>query len=183
MLKRTAFTLFELIIVVALIGIIYSLVLSNFHTKKDIKVSKLQDLKQSLLPLWKDGKRVELIIYNNYKDVILSTNGDINESYKPDIKISEFKDVEAYNIDQYGEIKKVEFAPIISQDGDTKKVDLKFCIYPNGSSSHYILKRGNEYFVFYPYFEDINITYDEQSAKEAYTHKRFLGVSIDEINE
>ena len=183
MLKRTAFTLFELIIVVALIGIIYALVLSNFHTKKDIKVKRLQDLKESLMPLWREGKRVEFIIYNNYKDTALLTNSDINKSYKPDISIKEFNSIESYRVDRYGELKKIEFAPIVGEDNEIKKVDFRFVIYPNGSSSSYIVQRDDEYFVFYPYFEDLNITYDSESAKEALTHKRYRGVSIDEIND
>jgi len=97
-LKKPAFTLFELVVVVALIGIIYALVLSNFNTQKDIKIAKLQDLKSTLLPLWKEGNRVELIIYNEFSDAALAINDDINESYKPKIDISKFKNIQYRSI-------------------------------------------------------------------------------------
>jgi prepilin-type N-terminal cleavage/methylation domain-containing protein len=181
-LKKPAFTLFELIIVVVLIGIIYAIVLSNFHTKKEFKILKLENLKESLLPLWKKGNRVDLILYDEYKKAALVTNGEINSSYKPQISLSFFKDIESFTIDRFGALKKIEFAPLLV-NSEIKKVDFRFTLFQNGSSSSYIIKKDENYYLFFPYFEDVNITQDSEEAIERFTHKEYRGVSQSEINE
>ncbi len=181
-MKRSAFTLFELIIVVALIGIIYAVVLTNFNTKKDVKIIKLQNLKNSLMPIWSKGKRVDLIIYNNCKEAILLLNKEPQNSYKPTIKLSEFKGLKAYKIDEFGDLKEIEFLPILI-DEKLYQPCFKFTIYKNGSSSSYILEKDEHYYIFYPYFGDVNQSDDKDEAIEMLTHKQYRGIQIDEVND
>jgi prepilin-type N-terminal cleavage/methylation domain-containing protein len=180
--KKSAFTLFEMIIVVALIGIIYTVVLQNFNTKKNVQILKIQNLKESLLPLYKKGNRIDLYIYDRCKKATLFINNEVRESYKPKINIREFEDLKTYKLDNMGELQELEFTPILLEE-KLQEVCFKFSIFKNGSSSSYIVKKDKKYYIFYPYFQDVNTSLDEDEAIDLLTHKEYRGVSIDEVND
>ena len=171
-----------MIIVVSLIGIIYTVVLQNFNTKKNVQILKIQHLKESLLPLYKRGKRIDLYIYNDCKKASLFINGEVQEAYKPKINIGEYENIKILKLDNMGELQEVEFPPIII-DEKLQKVCFNFTIFKNGSSSSYILKKDKKYYIYYPYFGDVNISTDQDEAIELFTHKDYRGVKIDEVND
>ena len=180
-MKKSAFTLFELIIVVALIGIIYSIVLSNFNLKKDVKISSLKDIKTILMQYWERGKEIDFILYNECKDSALIVNDEINESFKPKINLREFQSIEAYKVDESGNLKQIDFAPIVIEDKVIKPC-FKFSIYKNGANSNYIIKQNEKYLIFFPYFKDVNITEDESEAIKQFNFDQYRGVDIEEAN-
>ena len=171
-----------MIIVVALIGIIYTVVLANFNTRKNVQILKIQNLKDSLQPIYKRGKRIDLYIYDRCKKAVLFVNGEVQESYKPKIDLSEFEDIKTYKLDNMGELQELEFTPILLE-AKLQKVCFKFSIFKNGSSSSYILKKDKKYYIFYPYFQDVNTSLDEDEAIDLLTHKDYRGVKIDEVND
>lgn len=180
-MRKSAFTLFELMIVVLIIGIVYALVLNNFNSQKSVKILNIKELKDSLKPLWKKGKRVDLVLYDDCKKAaIVIDQEEINTSYKPKIKLSKFQNIQAYKVDRDSQLKQIEFPPVII-DKQLRSVCFKFTIFKNGSSSSYILKKQNSpYYVFYPYFEDVNESVDESEAIDMLKHKEYLGVDINE---
>jgi hypothetical protein len=171
-----------MIVVVALIGIIYTVVLANFNTKKNVQILKIQNLKESLQPIYKKGNRVDLYIYDGCKKAVLFINGEVEESYKPKINLSEFENVKTFKLDNMGELYEVEFTPIFLED-KLQNICFNFTIFKNGSSSSYILKKDKRYYIFYPYFQDVNTTFDQDEAVELFTHKDYRGVKIDEVND
>ena len=180
-MKKSAFTLFELMIVVLIIGIVYALVLNNFNNQKSVKILKIKELKDSLKPLWRKGKRVDLVVYDDCKKAAIVINQEeINTSYKPKIKLLEFQNIQAYTVDRDSQLKLIEFPPLII-DNQLHSVCFRFTIFKNGSSSSYILKHQNgTYYIFYPYFEDVNESEDESEAIDMLKHKEYLGVDINE---
>jgi len=181
-LRRSAFTLFEMIIVVALIGIIYSIVLSNFNTKKSVTIYTLKDLRKSLMPFWHKGRKVQLVIYNECQKAALLINDEVNNSYKPKIKLERFKDIEAYKVDETEQLKKIEFPPVVIDD-KVHNTCFNFSIFRNGANSNFIVKQDERYYIFYPYFEDVNESEDESEAIDMFTHKEYRGVDIHEVQE
>ncbi len=181
-LKRKAFTLFELMIVVVLIGITYALVLSNFNTKKKVHILKVSQIKEALLPFWSKGKRIDFYIYHNCQKAAIFINGTYQDELEPDIKISEFDKIEVYKPDNRGEATRVEFTPIMIENR-LQKVCFRYTLFPNGSNSNFILKKKKLYYIFYPYFQDVNRSEDLSEAMDLLQHTQYKGVTPHEVND
>ena len=182
-MNRKAFTLFELMIVVILVGTVYALVLTNFNTKKKVRIAKIENIKRSLFPFWSKGKQVDLYLFDNCKKSALFINDTYQEEFSLDIKKKEFENIEVYKTDYRGESKKVEYPPIMIEK-KLHKVCFKYTIFNNGSSSSYIIKKDKRYYIYYPYFQDVNISDNLSEAMDLYTHKMYRGViTPDEFND
>ncbi len=177
--KRSAFSLFELMIVIVIIGLVYAIVVSNFSTNRTVQISHLKDIKGALLPLWSKGKKVELFLYDNCTKGVVFINGKIKEKYKPKLLFSEFKDLVAYKDDAGGASREIEWKSFRLEDKVIKSC-FDFVIYPNGSSSTYIVKQGEKYLIFFPYFRDVNISDDLGEALEIYKNSHFSKVTLED---
>ncbi len=169
-------------IVVVLIGVTYALVLSNFNTKKKVHILKVSNIKESLLPFWSKGKRIDFYLYHNCQKSAIFINEDYQEELEADIKLSEFDKIEVYKPDYRGEATKVEFTPVMIEK-KLQKVCYKYTLFPNGSNSSYILKKKKAYYIFYPYFQDVNSSEDLSEAMDLLQHKSYKGVTQDEVND
>jgi len=169
-------------IVVVIIGVIYALVLSNFNTKKNVHILKISDLKESLLPFWSKGKQVDFYLYERCQKSALFINDVYQEEIEPDIKLSEFSKIEVLKLDYRGESQTVEFTPIMI-DKKLQKVCFHYTLFPNGSNSSFIVKKDKYYYVFYPFFQDINRTQDLSEAIDLLQEKQYRGVMPDEVND
>lgn len=159
-MKKKAFSLFELILVVILIGLVYSLVLDKINIKKNIHIKELKSLKK-LLPL--DTK---LIVYDRCQ--------------KQNIKIDNiFKNIKVYTVEN-DSLKEVEFAPYQDKNGNIYDVCLRFQKFQNGSITPYIIKQNDNYVVFYPYFKEPEKFSDAQSAIDAFLETKLLKEFKDE---
>jgi len=167
--NKKAFSLFELILVVILIGLVYSLVLGKINNKNNLKVHKLKNLKSILLSY--PQKKIELIVYDKCKRV--SING-IEKDFDTNI----FKDIEVYDVEDERLIQ-INFDPYIQKE-KVYDVCLRFNIYKNKSSSSYIIKKNNKYILFYPYFKNSEVYLTEDEAIEAFTNKKLLDIYHDE---
>lgn len=154
-MQKKAFTLFELILVVIIIGLVYSLVLGKITNKKNIKVQNLKDLKS-------------ILIKNNIKQFIVYGKCDKTKPNKinPDL----FKDIKVYTV-KNETLEKVEFNPIQIKD-EIYDVCLKFNINQNKSSSSYIIKQNEKYFVFHPYFQKTKVFTQEDEAISNFINKK-----------
>ncbi len=168
--KRDAFTLFELMIVVVIIGIVYSLVLGRFDTKRYMKIAELGSLREIMRTKHKEGVRVDLYLYDNCEKSALFLNGEYQEDMKIDIKPKMFKNLKVYKSDQFANEREINFSPVVIDD-KLYKVCFQFTVFPNGSSSNYIVEQDGRYIIFPPYFEDVNQTNSLQEALTLFTHK------------
>ena len=180
--KRKAFTLFELMIVVVIVGIIYALVLSNFNTRKKVRILKIANIKEALLPHWNKGKRIDFYLYDHCQKSAIFINGIYQEKLEIAMDNAQFKNIEVYKPDNRGESQKEEFTPIMI-DNKLHKVCLKYTLFPNGSNSSFILKKDKQYTVLYPYFQETNSSGDLSEAMDMLQHKEYKGVTADEVND
>ncbi len=169
-------------IVVVLVGTVYSLVLSNFNTKKKVRILKVSNIKEALLPLWTKGKRIDFYLYDKCQKSALFINDTYQEELEIDISTSEFKKIEVYKADNRGESQKQEFLPIMI-DKKLRKVCFKYTLFPNASNSSFILKKNKLYYIFYPYFQDVNSSEDLSEAMDLLQYKEYKGVTPDEVND
>ena len=181
-LKRKAFTLFELMIVVVIIGVVYALVLSNFNTKKKVRIYKIKNIKEALMPYWEKGKQLDFVLYDKCQKSALFINDIQAEKFEPLIKASEFDKIEVYKPDYRGEGQKQEFIPRLI-DNTLHDICFQYTLFPNGSNSSYIVKKKNIYYIFYPYFQDVNVSENLENAIEILTLRKYKGVRADELND
>jgi prepilin-type N-terminal cleavage/methylation domain-containing protein len=178
-LNRKAFTLFELMVVVMIIGIVYGLVLGSFDPKKSVKITTLKDIKSALSTHWIKGKKVDLYVYEKCKKIALFVNDEIQDDLKLNIDSNIFKDIKVYKNALTGDQREIKFRSVLI-DERVKKVCFHYTIFPNGSSSSYIAKSGKNYYVYFPYFEDTFVTTEYDEAKERYQNDEFTKITIHE---
>jgi len=161
--NKKAFSLFELILVIILIGLIYSIVLDKISNKNSLHINKIENIKGILKA--KTTEKISLIVFDKCKRVLI--NGKEKEF---DSKI--FQNIEVYRI-KNETLEKVEFDPIFIKD-KIYDVCFKFNIYKNGSSSSYIIKKENKFIILYPYFRDSKVVSDEDEAVKELTNQDLM---------
>ena len=178
-MNRKAFTLFELMVVVMIIGVVYSLVLGSFDPKKSIKLPSLQYIKDSLLPYWIKGTKVELVIYDRCHEATLLINDEVQDEIETDINADIFKDIKVYKNDIHNGVRDILFAPVLIENR-LHKVCFRFTLFPNGSSSSYVVKSGKKYYAYFPYFEETYTTTTLDDAFDVYQKKEYTKITAHE---
>jgi len=171
-----AFTLFELMIVVLIIGIVYALVLGRMNPKQYMKIVTLDSLRDTMTAHHREGQRVDLILYENCRKSALFVNGEYQEKMHINIKPEMFEKAEVYKSDPFGHARKITFPPQIIGD-KLEPVCFRYTIFPNGSGSNYIIRQKDKYYVFPPYFEDVNVTDSMEEALARFTHEKAKKIS------
>ena len=169
-MKKTAFTLFELVLVIIIIGVVYSLVLGKINPQKNIHVQKLENLKEAVSK--NTSGNIEVIVYDKCSKVLLR-----GSSKKIDAKI--FQDIKVYTV-KNKTLEDKEFSPIMIKDR-SYDVCLRFKVFENKSSSTFIIKKDDKFIVFFPYFKKAKIFKEEDKAIEAYTEEKIQKEYHDEI--
>ena len=167
-------------IIVVLIGSVYALVLTGFN-KKNIEISRLENIKTTLLPMWKKGVRIDIIVYNKCSQSAIFINNSHQEDIESSLKPELFKDIIIHKIDSTNDTTKLKLAPIIF-DKKLYEVCFKFTLFPNGSSSSYIVEQNKRFYVFYPYFQDPQIFTSLEDAIDAYQLKQYMEITPHEAN-
>lgn len=163
-MKRGSFTLFELMIVVLIMVIIYSMVL--FHFKKSSKKESfsLYNLKTTLLKYF-NNDHLTLVCENECQKCLLYKESKlINEDFP-----SPFKNLSKlpafYRVDLESNIQRADFLHI-----DPKRADNRVCfrydIYPNSSSSEIVVENEKGVLYIPPYFEKVKKFDDLQDFRD-----------------
>ncbi len=150
---KKSFTLFELMIVIIIIGIIYSMVAFNFKniSKKEEKLS-LQTLKTHLLRYFSNEHLTficeddckKCILYKDYKLI----KKDLNPPFQ------DRDSLKFYKISLDGTLKKADFIHI-DANRSNHSVCFRYDIYPNSSSSELVIETSKEVVYMMPYFNKI----------------------------
>ena len=157
------FTLLELMIVIIIMGIVYSMV--NVSMKNSAKTLSTLSPKTiaSVLQSIDDGVDRSFYIYGDECDQAMFIP-ELDEK----IEIGDVffaTDTEVYELDAFGSTQVREFSPLEIED-ETFNVCMKFNKYANGSVSHFIYKNGNRFYQNNPYFGKVHISETLDEAKE-----------------
>ena len=178
-MNRKAFTLFELMVVVMIIGVVYALVLGSFDPKKTVKVINLKYIKDALTPYWQKGVKVELVIYDKCKKSALLINGEPKEDVELDMNMDMFKGIKAYKLDRHNGERDIEFTPI-QIDNKLYKTCFNFTLFPNGSNTSFIAKSGKKFYLYRPYFEPTYVTTKLDDALDESKNEQFTKITAHE---
>ncbi len=163
-----AFTLFELLIVVVLISILYGVFVHKLSRPKQSKTDQLtlMNLKSFLLDI-PFKRKIEVICLEPCKECNIYID---NKKSKSDA-FSLFKSVpNVYFPDNFGQLKTVNFLAQVDKNDAINNVCFKYTLLNNKSGSYYALEDDGDYYLFDPYmkkvkkttsFSDVNSFFDK----------------------
>jgi len=165
--NRDSFTLIELVLVIIIMGVLYSFIGNSLFTKENSIVIKLNNLPKIARDLNK--KPLEFTIYGRdcTKMVWIYNREElVDVEYQVNINA---KDIKAYRFNFYGELHQFEFLDFRIEN-KTERVCLRFETFKNGSNSSYILEdeKTDLFYLFRPYFKDVEIFKSLGDAQDSY---------------
>ncbi|WP_345992169.1 type II secretion system protein [Sulfurimonas sp. HSL-1716] len=163
-MKRGAFTLVELMIVVLIIGIVYTLVIVNFKTKEsDEKPLSLEKLK-SYLQHFHFKSQVRLLCLDECNECEVIVDG--NETAR--LKHFVDKSIEMYRYDPLRGMVLLDES-YYDKEQERHHVCFSYTMYKNGVGDQIAAVYKNQAYDFTPYLETVKV-YESinelQSAKE-----------------
>jgi hypothetical protein len=150
---RTAFTLFELLLVLLLIAVMYGLFAQNFSLKRDGQEAvKLEKLNLYLAEQFNETKEiVSLRCLNDCGECKVLAGGiETNKTFNIFEKGSS---VSAY-VYNGKRLEKVLFDDYHSDEYKREKVCFRLDVYPNGSSDKIALEYKNRVYLFENFLEE-----------------------------
>lgn len=161
--SRSAFTLFELMIVIIIIGIIYGVFVQNIGVLEEEKKGfKFENLKEFLIRYQKDNTVSIICLEEDLKgcsDCRIYFDGKPTES-----KINLKPEITVWYLDPQDILEKKDYGTIIHNNDYVKKC-FEYSLYPNGSSSEMIVEYQNKTYLFFPYFQPTQIFNDPNDAR------------------
>ena len=171
--KKRGFTLFELILVIFIIGILYTLIGISFDRFLVKEKFKFENLKELMLK-YKSDNILKLVCYRDCKKCVIFENSEIIEKYI-DLKLD--RNLKIYATDEFGELIQVEFEDRYIDKTvefpELERICFEYKLFPNGSSSSFVVFNYKEYYVFDSYFGDVDIFNEEDLAKEFFLQRDY----------
>lgn len=176
-MRINAFSLIELIVVILLLGIMFSLALTNFGSKnKKIKIPTMQDMPSYMQKLKLKEDATFVIYGDKCENKALLSNEDINTS---SINLPFDKSFVVYKADIIGDIKAFDFNNITLNKKD-QHVCFKLDLKKGKFYDKFILKTFDKYLLFLPFFQEVKSFDSLSSAKDSYRQSELYPKSIDE---
>ena len=162
-MKRSAFTLIELMIVIVIMGVIYTLAISNFSRLSDTsKKLCLDNLKEYLASL-KYAKSARLLCLDDCSNCAVYLDGNKTKS------IDGFLDdsVKTYRYDNsYGFIQK-DPEPFFNADGVEESVCFSYTLDNNKIGDQVLIEYKNRFYDMTPYLQNTAVYNSIQAAQDA----------------
>lgn len=147
--ERNSFTLFELILVIVIIGVVYTLFIQNINKLQRTQSVGIEQLVDHLRK-FQDKSEVKLICIDECKKCEIYVDQNRTKQY---LELFKSK-VVSYYIDKDGQYEEKKYAPIY--DGrEELEVCFDFALYENGSVSESILEYNEKVYYFPTYFGEI----------------------------
>lgn len=166
-MKRSAFSLIELLIVVLIVGIVYTLSVSNFESLKEERVKPtLLNLKSFLDNLDKKSD-AELICLDECKSCSVYIDGEFDEN------ISEFyedffdSEPKLYRYDSNYGLVSLENRVYFNTEGTQEEICFSLGVNKNGVSEQVIVEYKDKFYDFSPYFTNTQIYSSASELNEA----------------
>ncbi len=166
--SKKGFTLFELILVVLLIGIIYGIFVHKL-SQKDKKESAEGIVLETLKPFlesFEPTDKAELRCFTPCETCYVFRDGKQVE----DLELPLFKSTpNVYENDAFGQLQRIEFMPIEEKKSKAiKDVCFEYTLYQNHSSSNYIVEYAKKYYLFEAYLKPVSVFESLSEATAAF---------------
>lgn len=161
-MKRSAFTLIELLIVIVIMGVIYTLAISNFSKLSDKSASlRLDTLKEYLASL-KYDKEARLLCLDDCSECNVYLDG--NKTQKIEGIVDDSVRIYRYD-DLYGFIEK-EPEVYFSPDGVEESLCFSYKVDNKKIGDQVLIEYKNKYYDMSAYFEQTPVYNSMQEARD-----------------
>ncbi len=170
--SNKAFTLFELLLVITLIAVLYGVFVHKLSRPSTSKVGSLSltTLKPFMLEL-PFKKKAELICMEPCQECHIYLDG--KPATEEAIKL--FKDTpKVYVPDRFGQMRTIDFLPMINTDQTLDNVCFKYEVFNNKSSSYYVVESQKKYYLFDPYMNPVRVTESFSEATAFFDKSKLL---------
>lgn len=144
--SRSGMTLFELLVVMTIVGVVYSI--GIFTLKKERATASrttLSSLKSSLSALSQPTK-VRLVCDLSCKECRIWS---ADETALGKVHIQAEGAIERYGFDRFGELKK--YGNVVTKtEGNLHQECFEYTLYPDGSTSPLLLKNKDRFYLYTP---------------------------------
>ena len=166
--KKKGFTLFELLLVILLVGILYGVFINklSIRAKGGIEAPDIMTIGAFLKSFTgaAEGGEVSLVCLDQCKTC--SVYIDANKT-GPDVTL--FGTVPTvYRRDEFGQFREIGFLPVKDDDRVLQDVCFRYTLYGNGSGSSYIVGYNDVYYLFDAYRLTVTKFSTLEAAAEAY---------------
>jgi len=175
--SKSSFTLFELLVVILIISIIYGIFIEKIGSKEhQIKKSDLGSI-QRLFEGIDFNESASIVCIHKCKTCFLYVDG------KKVSKISSWfqEEPKVYDFDIHGILSPVSFLPIF-EEHNPQDVCFEYTLYPNKSHSSYIVEYQKRFYVFSAYMKPVQIVGSISQAQELYDPSQWVPTDSSEYN-
>jgi prepilin-type N-terminal cleavage/methylation domain-containing protein len=157
---RRGFTLIELIIVIAIMGMVASLVSSRLSHIADHSSALTPSTIKNYLSAFNSSKRLDLFCYNQCTQCDL-WEGD--KKVRSSLVMESNGTLSVRQFDRFGHLVYAD-PSIYSEHGEMQEGNFKFSLYPDGVSSALLLESGGKLFAYTP-LSDLVLQGDEEQVR------------------
>jgi prepilin-type N-terminal cleavage/methylation domain-containing protein len=173
--SKKGFTLFELLIVIVLIAVLYGIFINKLtvkpHGGESAAAVTIETLGTYLQPFAEAAEGgAALVCLDECRECSVYAGGKRVE--KSTIALFE-RAPSVYRKDGLGQFQKVAFLPVKNSDGVLQNVCFRYDLFENGSRSSYIVGYNDAYYLFDAYLRPVT-TYRTLEAAEAAYNKTAL---------
>jgi prepilin-type N-terminal cleavage/methylation domain-containing protein len=153
---KKAFSLIELLIVIVIIGVVYTLAITNLQTITEEKLTpSFLNLKEYLLSFEDESQKIELICFDDCKECSVYRDGE-----KVKVIDSFFDDsVESYRYDYLQGPRQIQKRVFFNEEGRQEDVCFSFSIDKNSVSDQVLVVYKDKVYDYTPYFQEV-LVYD-----------------------
>jgi hypothetical protein len=176
--SKSSFTLFELLIVILIISIIYAIFVQKLSDKKSVLKSKGIESIKEILQSYDFNKSAKIVCIKKCKECIVYVDGkkieEIDSPFTSKPKV--------YDYDIYGLLSEIEFVPIFDKNGNPQEVCFEYKLYANKSNSSYIVQYKDAYYLFFAYLNPVKKVDSIEEAQDIYDPSQWVPTDSGEYN-
>ncbi|SMC10182.1 hypothetical protein [Nitratiruptor tergarcus] len=176
--SKSSFTLFELLIVILIISILYGVFIQKLHTKEHLSKSLgLQDIK-TLFEEYDFNESAKITCINKCQECYIFIDGIRRD------KIEGFfdKEVSVYDFDIHGILSPVKFPPLFDANGNPQEVCFAYELFSNGSNSSYIVEYKDKFYIFYAYMKPVKVVDSISEAQKYFDPSEWIPTDSSQYN-
>jgi len=159
---KSSFTLFELLIVLLIISLIYAIFIQKISSSQSPLKDKLFKI-DNFLKNYDFNKSADIICIDRCLKCFLEIDG----KKKKEIELFN-SEVKVYDFNIHGIFSQIKFPPYFDKNGNPNNVCFRYTIYSNQSHSSYIVEYNDKFYVFYAYMQPPKIATDISSAQKLF---------------